>query len=76
MTETEALKDKIVQEISNLPPEKLGDVLDFVSNLAGNEKQSNGAKSSAAEKDPILRFIGGVSNGSLAHEIDGELYGR
>jgi len=27
------------------------------------------------QKDPILKFIGGVSHGSLAHEIDKELYG-
>ena len=76
MTETEALKNKIVQEISNLPPEKLGDVLNFVSNLTDDEKQSDGAKMGAPEKDPILKFIGGVSHGSLAHDIDGELYGR
>jgi hypothetical protein len=28
------------------------------------------------ERDPILKFIGGVSHGSLAHDIDRELYGN
>lgn len=27
-------------------------------------------------KDPILEFIGGVSHGSLAKDIDSELYGE
>jgi hypothetical protein len=27
-------------------------------------------------KDPILEFIGGVSHGSLAKDIDNELYGE
>jgi len=71
MTETEALKNRIAQEIGNLPPEKLGDVLNFVSKLTGEEKQSNGKRAGAPEPDPILKFIGGVSHGSLAHEIDG-----
>jgi hypothetical protein len=28
------------------------------------------------EEDPILKFIGGVSHGSLAREIDKTLYGK
>lgn len=76
MTETEALKNKIVQEISDLPAEKLGDVLTFVSKLGDEEKQSKGKPGGEPERDPILKFIGGVSHGSLAHEIDDELYGR
>ncbi len=76
MTETEALKNKIVEEIRDLSHEKLGDVLNFVSSLADDGRQSNGAKMGAPEKDPILKFIGGVSDGSLAQSIDTELYGR
>lgn len=30
----------------------------------------------APERDPIFKFIGGVSHGSLAHDIDRELYGN
>ncbi len=76
MTETEALKNRILREISALPPDKLGDVLTFVSNLADDERQPNGTGPGQPEHDPILKFIGGVSQGSLAHDIDGELYGR
>jgi hypothetical protein len=78
MTETEALKKRIVREINDLPPERLCEVLDFVARLSDEERPSNGAKSCAGapEHDPILEFIGGVSHGSLAHEIDRELYGE
>ena len=75
MTESEALKNKIVREIGNLPEEKLSDVLNFVANLADDAKQPNGAKTGAPEQDPILKFIGGASHGSLAQGIDRDLYG-
>ncbi len=56
MTDTEALRNKIALEISELPPEKLGDVLNFVTNLTDKEKQSNGTRPGAPEQDPILKF--------------------
>lgn len=77
MTETEKLVSKIVQEMGNLPDESLHEVLDFVARLSNGEI-SEGIKADAGgapEHDPIFRFIGGVSHGSLAHDIDGELYG-
>jgi len=43
MTETEALKNKIVQEISDLTAEKLGDVLNFVSKLGSLAHEIDGA---------------------------------
>lgn len=71
MTETEKLVSQIVQEIDNLPEESLREVLDFVARLSNGEV-SEGIKAEtgrAPECDPILKFIGGVSHGSLAHDI-------
>jgi hypothetical protein len=78
MTETEKLVNKIVQEIDHLPEESLHEVLDFVARLS-NGNASEGIKADAAgapEHDPIFKFIGGVSHGSLALDIDRELYGN
>lgn len=78
MTETEKLVSRIVQEIDNLPEESLHVVLGFVARLSNGEV-SEGIKVAARgapERDPIFKFIGGVSHGSLAHEIDRELYGN
>ena len=77
MTETEKLVSKIVQEIDNLSEESLQEVLDFVERLSNGEGP-DGFKAIAnrePEYDPILGFIGGVSHGSLAQEVDRELYG-
>lgn len=77
MTETEKLVSKIVQEIDHLPEESLHEVLDFVTRLSNgdvSERVKAGARA-APERDPILKFIGGVSHGTLAHDIDHELYG-
>ena len=78
MTETEKLVSKIVHEIDNLPEESLHEVLDFVARLSNGEgRQGIEADStSAPERDPIFKFIGEVSHGSLAHDIDRELYGN
>lgn len=76
MGETENLVTKIVRQMNGLPEESLREVLDFVASLSNGE--SNQIKTNAdrePEHDPILRFIGGASHGSLAREIDGELYG-
>lgn len=78
MSETEKMVSKIVQEINNLPEERLREVLDFVGNLS-NGGEPGGINKSAdqePENDPVFKFIGGVSHGSLAHDIDSELYGN
>lgn len=78
MTETEKLVSKIVQEIDHLPEQSLHEVLDFVARLSNGEV-SNVSKEDAPgapERDPIFNLIGGVAHGSLAHEIDPELYGN
>lgn len=78
MTETEKLVSKIVQEIDKLPEESLHEVHNFVARLSNGEvsERLKADAAGAPERDPILKFIGGVSHGSLAHDIDRELYGN
>ena len=71
------LIEKLTAAVERLPASKAQEVLDFVEFLITKEEQTRavtGAEPDPA-KDPILSFIGGVSHGSLAHNIDGELYG-
>lgn len=76
MRNANAIKEELLQEIEKLPEDKLLEVLDFTEYLA-----KKGQKARAAEKnldparDPILKFIGGVTHGSLAKNIDTEIYG-
>jgi hypothetical protein len=75
---SEELKDKLVREIDNLPDDKLREVLDFVAGLRTLETPSDDTPAEAVidpARDPVLKFIGGASHGSLARDIDGELYG-
>lgn len=73
-----ALKDRLIEEIGKLPEDCLREALDFVGYL--RTREGNGAVTKSPEgldpdKDPLLKFVGGVSHGSLAKEIDEELYG-
>ena len=75
---TKVLKERLIREIEKLPEDRLREALDFVGYLRTREE--NGAATKSLEgldldKDPLLKFIGGVSHGSLAKEIDEELYG-
>ena len=72
------LKDAVKEAVERLPKEKLVEVFDFVSYLLAKEKEEEREREKELdpEKDPILRYyIGGVSHGSLAKDIDRELYG-
>jgi ElaB/YqjD/DUF883 family membrane-anchored ribosome-binding protein len=72
------LKEKLIEEIKKLPEDRVQEVLDYVSYLRTKEAKEvleRAQESLDPQKDPILNFIGGVSHGSLAHEIDKELYG-
>jgi len=79
MATVQGLKQKLLVEIEKLPEYKLQEVLDFVSFLSQKGRYSPGyqkqEKELDPERNPILRFIGGVSHGSLAQDIDEELYG-
>jgi len=78
MSTNNALKERLVEEIVKLPDERLEEVLDFVESLLRKEREAPVIKNEREldpDKDPILKFIGGVSHGSLAKDIDKELYG-
>jgi hypothetical protein len=77
----ETIKQEILSEIEKLPEQKLPEVLDFVSFLLFKE----GSHASPLPKqttelnpqdNPLLQFIGAVSHGALAQDIDEELYGQ
>jgi hypothetical protein len=65
------IKQQLLSEIEVLPDESLKELLDFAEYL--HKIKEN--KSIMNEENPILKFIGGVSHGSLAKGIDEELYG-
>jgi len=75
---TKALKDRLIEELEKLPEDRLCEALDFVEYLKGRgrrETVTGSLKDLDPDQDPILKFIGGVSHGSLAHGLDEELYG-
>jgi hypothetical protein len=71
------LIEKLTAAVERLPASKAQEVLDFVEFLIAREEQASAASGAEPDpdKDPLIRFIGGVSHGSLTHNIDGELYG-
>lgn len=79
MASAQRLKQRLLTEIDRLPENELGQVLDFVGFLLS--KQQSALAESAENtplailhNDPLQAFIGGVAHGSLAHQIDEELY--
>ena len=71
------LKEQLFRETEKLPELRLEEVLDFVEFLLSKEQKALEAgleKNPDPAKDPILKFIGGVSHGSLAKNIDKDLY--
>jgi len=71
------LKKRLHTTIEQIPESKLGEVLDFMEFLLRKERHSTKKTFDLDPlRDPILEFIGGVSHGSLAKDIDNELYGE
>ena len=71
------LKTEINQELDKLPEDQLRQVLDFVEQLLNSKRKEQPPHTTSPlplEDDPILKFIGGASHGSLAQNIDDELY--
>jgi hypothetical protein len=74
--------DAVKEALEHLPEGKLAEVFDFVSYLLAKEKRESREEKEEGrkldpQKDPIQRYyIGGVSHGSLAKDIDRELYGE
>jgi len=79
MNSGSVLREQLVREIEKLSEVRLQEVLDFVEYLLSKEQKSRAVELDGdldPAKDPILKFIGGVSHGSLAQNIDRELYGE
>lgn len=73
------LKERIAQRIDKLAEDKLGEVLDFVDFLVSRQGPPVPDQASQLDppidEDPLIAYIGGVEHGSLAQDIDKELYG-
>jgi len=72
------LKERLIEEIERLPRERLQEVLDFVGYLLSKEQRTQAVAQEREldpAKDSLLQFIGRVSHGSLAKDIDNDLYG-
>lgn len=70
------IRERLRAAIEEVPEGKLAEVLDFMEFIVKKERQTKERKIDLDPgKDPILSYIGGVSHGSLAKDIDGELYG-
>ena len=81
MASTEQLKKNLSKKIEKLPEYKLNEVLDFVNFILYKENTYKPAFKEENREIPsnnneaIMKFIGGISYGSLAQDIDKELYG-
>lgn len=64
------IREQVLTEINQLPQEKLNLVLEFVNTL----KYSNGNRKEEITKDPLAKFIGAVSQGDIANNLDEDLY--
>jgi hypothetical protein len=71
------IRQRLRTTIDEIPEARLGEVLDFMEFLLEKEHRDAGGESYLDPlKDPILEFAGGISHGSLARDIDKELYGE
>jgi hypothetical protein len=76
------LRDAIKEAVEHLPEKMLAEVFDFVRYLLAKEERERREEKEEGKKldpktDPILNYyIGGISHGSLAKDIDRELYGE
>jgi len=72
----QVLEDVVKEAIGRLSEDKLAEVFDFVSYLLAREQREENAGDLDPKKDPILKYIGGVSAEPFAHKIDEMLYGE
>lgn len=76
---TPSLREQVIQQIKKLSESDLREVLDFVESLPTKQRSpfpSEIAEALDPRQDPLLQYIGDVVHGSLAREIDEELYDR
>lgn len=71
------IREKLIAEIKRLPEDELAEVFDFVQFLHQKHRRVPVRSTDEDAKEDLIlnRFVGGVSDGSLANRIDEELYG-
>ena len=67
-------KQSLLNAIEQLPEQQLIEVLQYVQHLSHVQKSMPTEPNRVV--DPLAEFIGAVSHGSLAANLDDELYGR
>lgn len=67
-------KQALLNAIEQLPEQQLIEVLQYVQHLSPTQK-STLPTSPNQVVDPLAEFIGAVDRGSLAADLDDELYG-
>jgi chaperonin cofactor prefoldin len=74
----QVLEEVVKEALGRLSEDKLVEVFDFVGYLLAREKREEKAEELELDpkKDPILKYIGGVSVEPFAHKIDEILYGE
>ncbi|KAF5434087.1 hypothetical protein C5S39_00175 [Candidatus Methanophagaceae archaeon] len=74
----QVLEEVVKEALERLSEDKLVEVFDFVGYLLAREKREEQAEELELDpkKDPILKYIGGVSVEPFAHKIDEILYGE
>lgn len=74
------IKDEIIKRLDDLPEEGLKEIFDFTNFLLERKRKETpndtSQSSTKTDHDPLKEYIGGVSKGDLAKDIDRELYGR
>ena len=68
-------KQAILNAINQLPEQQLIEVLHYVQHLSHAQESTLPPKPDHSV-DPLSEFIGAVDSGSLAANLDNELYGR
>lgn len=68
-------KQALLDAIEQLPEQQLIEVLQYVQHLSHADKSTPPTQSDRVV-DPLSAFIGAVDSGSLAANLDHELYGR
>ena len=79
MIANQVLKQELQIKLEQLPATKLQEVFDFVNFLISQQTRSKADQHVETvvlkpELDPLLKFIGAVSHGALAQNIDEEAY--
>jgi len=75
MTRVQSLKNELEQHIQYLSEERLNHLVNYAKLLSQQEKIAD-RYTHVTQKKYIEEYIGGISHGSLAKDIDNELYGE